>query len=131
MPDIINKTRIAERDNSGTFKCFLNPNKPQNGAYLYLNNPDGLKQPEQRMFRTYEAWAMLVTPSVIGVGIIIYLCVIFLQIQLESDDTKTTKHDFGEILSTTLYFWFYNLQSSLNLKNIGMNQKSAVISPTC
>lgn len=92
----MNKTNTAERDNNGTLKCYLNPTDPKQGAYLYLNNPVGLEKPEDRIFRYYEAWVMLVAPAVTGGIIFLYICVVFIQVQFGKEEVKKPKKAFGE-----------------------------------
>ena len=93
----MNKTNTAERDNNGTLKCYLNPTDPKQGAYLYLNNPVGLEKPEDRIFRYYEAWVMLVAPAVTGGIIFLYICVVFIQVQFGKEEVKKPKKAFGEL----------------------------------
>ena len=84
------------KENSGKLDCYLNPEKPQQGAYLYLNK--NVKKPEERIFRWYEGWMILIAPLAISVAIIIFIIALFCKGRLSASPVQRPRETFGKSL---------------------------------
>lgn len=93
IPKLVQNVTHAKESDNGTIKCFVNPNRPESGAYFALN--DVVEESENRMFRFYEAWIILVSPFVVLLAIILALLIMFLRGDLSSSPTQKPKETFG------------------------------------
>lgn len=94
IPKLIQNVTEAEKSENGTIGCFLNPNRPESGAYVALN--DAVEESESRMFRYYEGWIILVAPFVVLLAIILALLIMFLRGDLAAPPIQKPKESFGK-----------------------------------
>ena len=91
-PDLINKTQTASLSD-GKLECYLNPHHSEAGAYLYLN--EAVEKPEDRMFRWYEGWLLLIAPLAISLAILLFIASLFFRGKLSAPPVQRPKETFG------------------------------------
>ncbi|XP_067945513.1 uncharacterized protein [Watersipora subatra] len=74
-PPFIQLVRERVRNYNGLIDCFLNLDRPEDGAYYKLN--DVVNVPENRIFRWYEGWIILSGALALSFALIIYMLVMF------------------------------------------------------
>ena len=95
MPKLLYDVTEALNSTNNTIQCFLNPTRPADGAYYELN--DKVMKPEQRMFRYYEAWIILVSPLGVLLAILLSLLILFIRGDLSAQPIQRAKEtQFGE-----------------------------------